>query len=241
VCDVFFFVTVFYFPEMNFWKHVLQAYYLLITVMHPTDCTRVTWSIHVHLHAVCNTYTFPHTHDVQLHGRTWKSSLYMRMTLQWPFSRRPQTAGHLRPKAWMGMSVPTALRRMRAIFKNLYREICKPGPCVAIQWFHAKCVIGFSLFSRDPDGWSISNFYRFVSLCIWWLTLSAYTASNCFVSKNQTCTRPLRPVSGAENFQSFITKNLTCNKPFISTDLHSIAAYFISNEKVVAPYGNFYV
>ena len=38
----FFFVTVFYFPEMNFWKHVLQAYYLLITVMHPTDCTRVT-------------------------------------------------------------------------------------------------------------------------------------------------------------------------------------------------------
>ena len=132
-----------------------------------------------------------HTHDVQLHGRTWKSSLYMRMTLQWPFSRRPQTAGHLRPKAWMGMSVPTALRRMRAIFKNLYREICKPGPCVAIQWFHAKCVIGFSLFSRDPDGWSISNFYRFVSLCIWWLTLSAYTASNCFVSKNQTCIRPL--------------------------------------------------
>ena len=35
---------------------------------------------------------------------------------------------------------------------------------------NAKFVIGFSLFSRDPDGRSISNFYRFVSLCIWWIT-----------------------------------------------------------------------
>ena len=50
---------------------------------------------------------------------------------------------------------------------------------------HAKCVIGFSLFSRDPDSRLISNFYRFVSLCIWLITSNAYTASNCFVSKNQ--------------------------------------------------------
>ena len=47
----------------------------------------------------------------------------------------------------------------------------------------AKLVIGFSLFSRDPDGQSISNFYRFVSVCIWWITLSAYTASNFVASK----------------------------------------------------------
>ena len=56
---------------------------------------------------------------------------------------------------------------------------------------HAKCVIGFSLFSRDLDGRSISNFYRFVSLCIWWITLSAYTASYCFVRKKQFCNIPL--------------------------------------------------
>ena len=56
---------------------------------------------------------------------------------------------------------------------------------------NARFVIGFSLFSRDPDGRSISNFYRFVSLCIWWITLSAYTASNCFVCKNQYCNVPL--------------------------------------------------
>ena len=53
---------------------------------------------------------------------------------------------------------------------------------------HAKCVISFSLFSHgDPDGRSISNFCRFVSSCRWWITLTDYTASNCFVSKNQFC------------------------------------------------------
>ena len=31
---------------------------------------------------------------------------------------------------------------------------------------HAKCVISFSLLFHEPDGRSISNFYRFVSLCI---------------------------------------------------------------------------
>ena len=36
---------------------------------------------------------------------------------------------------------------------------------------NAKIVIGFSLFSRDPDGRSISNFYMCViSLCKWWIT-----------------------------------------------------------------------
>ena len=48
-------------------------------------------------------------------------------------------------------------------------------------------VIGFSLFYLDPDGLSISNLYRFFSLCIWWTTSSAYNASNCFVSKNRFC------------------------------------------------------
>ena len=35
---------------------------------------------------------------------------------------------------------------------------------------NVKFVIGVSLFSRGPDGLSISNFYRFVSLCIWCIT-----------------------------------------------------------------------
>ena len=38
------------------------------------------------------------------------------------------------------------------------------------HWCNAKCVIGFSLFSRNPDGRLISNFYRLVSLCIWQIT-----------------------------------------------------------------------
>ena len=50
----------------------------------------------------------------------------------------------------------------------------------------------FSLFSCDPDGRSISNFYRFVSLCL------DYTKSlHCqqlFVSKNQFCNVPLKPL-----------------------------------------------
>ena len=35
---------------------------------------------------------------------------------------------------------------------------------------NAKFVISFLLFSHDADGRSISNFYRFVSSCIWWIT-----------------------------------------------------------------------
>ena len=38
---------------------------------------------------------------------------------------------------------------------------------------------------------AISNFCRFVSLCIWWITLSAYITSDCFVSKKQFCNVPL--------------------------------------------------
>ena len=55
---------------------------------------------------------------------------------------------------------------------------------------NAKFVIGFSLFSRDPDGRSISNFYRFVSLCM----VDYIKCVHCqqlFVSKNQFCNVPL--------------------------------------------------
>ena len=40
-----------------------------------------------------------------------------------------------------------------------------------------------------PDGRSFSNFYRLVSLCTQCITLSAYTASNCFIreKKKQFC------------------------------------------------------
>ena len=30
----------------------------------------------------------------------------------------------------------------------------------------------FSPFSHDPHGQAITNFYRFVSSCIWWITIS---------------------------------------------------------------------
>ena len=64
---------------------------------------------------------------------------------------------------------------------------------------NAKFVSGFQLFSREQDGRLISNFYRFVSLCVWWITLSAYTAINCFVSKNQFCNVPFALKGKQEN------------------------------------------
>ena len=56
---------------------------------------------------------------------------------------------------------------------------------------NAKFVIRFSLFSRDPDGRSISNLYRCVILCIWWIQVLTLPV-NCFVSKKQFCNVPLK-------------------------------------------------
>ena len=57
---------------------------------------------------------------------------------------------------------------------------------------HAKCVLWvFHYFLVTPDGRSIPNFYRFVSLCSGGLHSVFYTASKCFVSKNQFCNVPL--------------------------------------------------
>ena len=52
---------------------------------------------------------------------------------------------------------------------------------VATSMFQKATGTFYSFFFSSSDGRSISNFYRFVSLSIWWITLSAYTTKNCFV------------------------------------------------------------
>ena len=42
-------------------------------------------------------------------------------------------------------------------------------PFFFVHRCHEKKCYRFSLFSRDPDGRQISNFYWFVSLCVWWI------------------------------------------------------------------------
>ena len=67
--------------------------------------------------------------------------------------------------------------------------------------------IGFSLFSRDPDGHTTSNFYRFVSLYRWSITQIDYTASNCFVRKNWFCNVPLNGTTKIIVMYQYILQN----------------------------------
>ena len=77
---------------------------------------------------------------------------------------------------------------------GVYRSVSVSFSFVLNQC-HAKCPISLSLFSRDPD-WPIE--LKLPQVChfrLWWIyhyKKKAYSASNCFVSKNQFCNVPLK-------------------------------------------------
>ena len=117
--------------------------------------------------------------------KSWRSQIYMKLTRSNDDNSRKHPLKYFRLKCHIWWDINNLILRLVLIAQWVFYLF------LFWHWCNAKCVNDFSLFSRDPDGQSISNFYRFVSLCIWRITQSDYTASNCFVSKNQFCNVPL--------------------------------------------------
>ena len=131
--------------------------------------------------------------------KSWRSQIYIKLTQSNDDDSWKHPLKYICLKCHIWWEINSIISRLEFIAQRAFYSFLFWHRC------NAKFVIGFSLFSRDSDGRSISNFYRFVSSCIWWITCSAYTASNCFVSKNQFCNVPLSFVQICDHlyFQSY--------------------------------------
>ena len=110
--------------------------------------------------------------------KSWRSQIYIKLTRSNNGDGKKHPLKYLCLKCHIWWEINNLTSRLEFIAQWAFYSFLFWHRC------NAKFVVSFSLFSRDPDGRLISNFYRFVSSCIWWITLRSYMASNCFVSKN---------------------------------------------------------
>ena len=96
--------------------------------------------------------------------KSWRPQIYIKLTRSNDDDSRKHPLKYFCLKSRIWWEINNLISRLEFIAQWAFFPIFFWGGA-SMQW---KNVIGFSLFSRDPDGRLISNFYRFVS--IWWIT-----------------------------------------------------------------------
>ena len=92
--------------------------------------------------------------------KSWRSQIYIKLTRSNDDDSRKHPLKYFCLKCHIWWEINNLTSRLEFIAQWAFYSFLFWHRC------NAKFVIGFSLFSRDPDGRLISNFYRFVSLCI---------------------------------------------------------------------------
>ena len=122
------------------------------------------FQLKIHHNAFNKQYYLKEHYRIGIKQKWWKSQLYIKLTRSNDDDSRKHPLKYVCLKCHTWWEINNLTLRLEFIAQWAFYSFLFWHRC------NAKFVIGFSLVSRDPDGWSISNFYRFVSLCIWWIT-----------------------------------------------------------------------
>ena len=96
--------------------------------------------------------------------KSWRSQFYIKLTRSNDDDSWKHPLKYFCMKCHIWWEINNLTLRLEFIAQWAFYSFLFWHRCNAI------IVIGSSVFYRDQDGQSISNFYRFVSLCIWWIT-----------------------------------------------------------------------